>query len=64
VFSAISRDGTATSKYAITGMTGNGVATVVGENRTIDIVAGTFSDTFAANGVHIYQIDLSTATCN
>jgi hypothetical protein len=64
VFSAISRDGTATSKYAITDMTGNGVATVVGESRTIDIVAGTFSDTFAANGVHIYQIDLSTATCN
>jgi hypothetical protein len=64
VFSAISRAGTATASYAINGMTGNGVANAVGENRTINIVAGKFSDAFAANGVHIYRIDLSTATCN
>lgn len=63
VFSAISRAGTATATFAISGMTGNGVATVVGENRTINIVSGGFSDAFAANGVHIYQIDLSAATC-
>jgi hypothetical protein len=64
VFSAISRAGTATASYAISGMTGNGVATVVGENRTIDVAAGKFSDAFAANGVHIYQIDLAAVTCN
>jgi hypothetical protein len=64
VFAAISRKGTATGAFTVTGMTGNGVATVVGENRTIDIAAGGFSDAFAANGVHIYQIDLSAVTCN
>jgi len=64
VFAAVSRDGSATAKIQINGMTGNGMATVVGENRTINIAAGTFSDAFAANGVHIYQVDLSAATCN
>ena len=63
VFSAISRTGTATASYAVEGMTGSGVATVVGENRTIPVVAGRFSDAFAANGVHIYTIDLSAVTC-
>lgn len=64
VFSAISRAGTATASYTINGMTGNGVANVVGENRTVNVAAGMFSDSFAANGVHIYRIDLSAATCN
>jgi hypothetical protein len=64
VFSAISRAGTATASYTINGMTGNGVATVVGEGRTVTVTAGRFSDAFAANGVHIYTIDLATASCN
>ena len=63
VFSAISRTGTATASYVIAGMTGNGVATVVGESRTIPVTGGQFSDAFAANGVHIYTIDLSTVIC-
>lgn len=63
VFSAVSRAGTTTASFAITGMTGNGVATVVGENRTIPVAAGGFSDAFAANGVHIYSIDLAAVTC-
>jgi hypothetical protein len=50
--------------FTVAGMTGNAVATVVGENRTVEVTAGTFSDAFAANGVHIYKIDLSTITCN
>ena len=62
VFSAISRAGTATASYTINGMTGNVVATVVGENRSVTVTAGKFSDAFAANGVHIFKIDLSTAT--
>jgi hypothetical protein len=44
-------------------MTGGGTATVVGENRTVNIAAGKFSDAFAANDVHIYQLDLTAATC-
>jgi hypothetical protein len=63
VFSAIARAGTATASYTINGMTGNAVATVVGESRSVNITAGKFSDAFAANAVHIYKIDLSTATC-
>jgi hypothetical protein len=64
VFSAVSRAGTTTASFVINGMTGSGVANVVGENRTVAITAGKFSDAFAANGVHIYQIDLSAATCH
>jgi hypothetical protein len=64
VFSAVSRKGSTTASYAITGMTGNGVANVVAENRTIDVKAGKFSDSFADNDVHIYTVDLSAATCN
>jgi hypothetical protein len=64
VFSAISRAGTATATYAISGMTGNAVAEVVGENRSVNVTAGEFSDAFAANGAHVYRIDLSTTKCN
>jgi hypothetical protein len=64
VFSAIARGGTTTASYAINGLTGNAVANVVGENRMVNVVAGKFSDAFAANAVHIYEIDLSKVTCN
>jgi len=74
VFSALSRGGTAMGSFTVDGMTGNGVASVVGESRTIDVTSGKFSDMFAASslpdaggdlvGVHIYKIDLSTVTCN
>ncbi|HEY5241317.1 MAG TPA: hypothetical protein VIJ22_07625 [Polyangiaceae bacterium] len=63
VFSAVSRAGMTTASFAVEGLTGNGTATVVGENRTIPVVAGKFSDAFAANGVHIYTVDLSAVTC-
>ena len=52
------------SSLQVNGMTGNGVASVVGENRTVAITAGKFSDAFAANAVHIYKIDLAAVTCN
>lgn len=63
VFSAISRAGTATASFVIGGMSGNAVAKVVGENRTVNVTAGKFSDAFANSGVHIYQIDFASATC-
>jgi hypothetical protein len=63
VFSAVSRAGTTTASFTIKGMTGSGVATVVGESRTINVVGGTYSDSFAESGVHIYRIDLSAVTC-
>ncbi|MGH7293463.1 MAG: hypothetical protein ACRELB_00950 [Polyangiaceae bacterium] len=63
VLSAIARAGTTTASYAIQGMTGSGTATVVGENRSIPVASGKFSDAFAANAVHIYSIDLSAVAC-
>src|SRR5262249_3421123 len=64
VFSAIAKSGTTKGAFAIAGLTGNATATVVGENRTVAVSAGKFSDDFGANGVHIYQIDLSKVICN
>ncbi len=63
VFAAISRTGTAMGTFTIAGLSGSGSATVVGENRTVSISAGVFSDAFAANDVRIYQVDLSTIAC-
>ena len=63
MFAAIARPGTATGSFTIKGMTGDGSAAVIGESRSIGVVAGTFSDSFAANAVHLYQLDLSQATC-
>jgi hypothetical protein len=53
----------ATATYVVQGMQGDGVAKVLGENRSIAVKAGTFSDAFAVNGVHIYTIDLASVTC-
>ena len=37
---------------------GNATATVLGENRTIPIAAGSFTDSFAdGNAIHLYRID-------
>jgi hypothetical protein len=63
VLAAISRTGTAMGSFTIAGLSGSGSATVVGENRTVSITAGAFTDAFAANDVHIYQVDLSAITC-
>ena len=42
---------------------GNATATVVGENRSVPIVSGSFSDAFAdGNAVHIYRIE-GGSTC-
>ena len=42
---------------------GNATATVLGENRSLPVSAGSFSDSFAdGNAVHIYRID-GGSTC-
>jgi hypothetical protein len=63
IFSAVSRAGTTTGSFTIDGLTGTGVANVVGENRTVSVSAGKFTDNFAANDVHIYQVDLAAIRC-
>jgi hypothetical protein len=64
VFAAVSRTGTTSGSFTLKGVTGSGTAQVVGENRTVAITHGAFSDDFVANGVHIYQIDLAAIQCN
>jgi hypothetical protein len=64
IFSAISRAGTTTGSFTVNGMSGSGAATVLGENRTVTITAGKFTDDFAANDVHLYQIDFASIRCN
>ena len=48
VFAAVSRAGTASGSFTIQGMTGSGSAQVVGENRTVAITNGAFTDDFVA----------------
>jgi hypothetical protein len=64
VMSAIARTGTVTGTFTIAGMTGSAVASVLGENRNVNVTKGRFTDAFAQNDVHVYVIDLSTATCH
>ena len=64
LFAAIAGPGTATGGFLIDGMTGDGTVTVLGENRTFAVTDGSFGDAFAANDVHIYEIDLTAVTCN
>ena len=63
VFSAVARSGTTSATFTVAGMTGNATATVVGESRTLSVTHGVFTDTFAANAVHIYELDVAQATC-
>ena len=63
VFSAVSRAGSAMGSFTVNGMSGSGTATVIGENRTVNITTGNFSDSFAANDVHLYQIDFAAIRC-
>jgi hypothetical protein len=61
VFAAISRKGSATGTFTLSGVRGSGSAKVVSENRSVDVKSGVFIDDFAENGVHIYQ--LSPSSC-
>ena len=63
VFAAMARAGATTATFSVAGMSGDATATVLGEGRTVPIAAGAFSDAFAANDVHLYEIDLTAATC-
>lgn len=64
IFSAISRSGTATGTFTISGLSGNGTVEVVNEHRTLSVTEGGFVDSFTENGVHIYKVDMSAVTCN
>ena len=63
VFAAIARSGTSTGMFTVAGMSGDATATVVGEGRTVDIVAGKWTDGFGANAVHLYELELAGVSC-
>ena len=57
VFAGSLENTTSEPRFTLSGVT-SGTATVIGENRTIPITSGRFSDTFAdGNAIHIYRID-------
>lgn len=56
VFAVAMRDGTTSGTFTLTGMTGNTTAEVLGENRTVAVTGGAFSDTFSGYAAHLYKI--------
>jgi hypothetical protein len=57
VFAGSKENVASTSTFSLVDV-GSGTATVIGENRTIPILNGRFSDSFAdGNAIHIYRID-------
>lgn len=55
VFACGMRNGSTGATFLVGGMGENAVAEVLGENRTIDIEGGFFSDSFRGYDVHIYR---------
>ena len=57
LFAGSANNVSSTSSFSIP-CVGNATATVLGENRTVPVSGGSFSDSFAdGNAVHIYRID-------
>jgi hypothetical protein len=57
VFAGSANNASSTGSFSIP-CVGNATATVIGENRTLSVSSGSFSDSFTdGNTVHIYRID-------
>jgi hypothetical protein len=56
VFAVGMRDGKTTSTFTVAGLTGGAKAEVLGEERTVEVRDGLFSDEFGAWDVHLYRI--------
>jgi hypothetical protein len=56
IFAAAMRGAATTATYKPAGIT-SGTVTVLGENRTLTLTNGSFTDTFAGYDVHIYKIN-------
>ena len=61
IFSAAMRNKTTTGTFTLTGVSGTNV-TVLGENRQLTVSGGKFQDSFAAYGVHLYQVAATIVT--
>lgn len=58
IFAVAMRSGTTTATFTVSSGT---TVTVLGENRSIPIASGKFSDSFSGYGVHIYKINTATS---
>jgi hypothetical protein len=56
LFAVGMRNAATTGTFAVQGLVRNATVTVIGEDRTLPIHNGQFTDTFAPYAVHIYQI--------
>jgi len=56
IFSAAMYSEKTQATFQIQGLRGSWVAEVLGEDRTVPVVDGQFTDTFEADDVHIYRI--------
>lgn len=56
VFAVAMRKDTARGTFVVPGLAGKAVATVLGEDREIPVVNGSFQDDFKPYGVHLYRI--------
>jgi len=56
LFAVGMRDGTTRASFSISGVPGTATVEVLGENRTIDLEDGSFTDEFEPYGVHLYRI--------
>ncbi|MHB1151214.1 MAG: hypothetical protein ACYCWE_01730 [Eubacteriales bacterium] len=54
IFAAAMRDGETAAVFTLTSQTGKNV-TVIGEDRTLEITNGQFTDTFKSFDIHIYR---------
>jgi hypothetical protein len=61
IFAVNMRGEDATATFKLAGLTGNAPARVLGEDRTVELAAGAFRDSFAPWGVHLYQLAIPAA---
>ncbi len=57
VFAVAMRDGETTGTFSVNGLEGDATATVLGEDRTIDVSGGSFTDAFGGHDVHLYRFE-------
>ena len=57
VFAVAMRRAATRATFRVRGLRARSVATVLGEDRELDVVGGRFADDFAPYGVHLYRIE-------
>jgi len=63
LFAAAMRDGATDGTFTFNWLSGNNTAEVIGEDRTVTVLDGSFTDGFDPYDVHLYRIDeTSTST--